>query len=119
MGMKLNDAAVRNAKRLIKAGKVVSDSDWGDVNPSASEQTAFLEKHDWKAYGEWFLALDTDANAETKDHHNFPFGDFKKLHRDGLIAAKQRAAQFNYSAIEKAADDLLELLDKQSENGTK
>jgi hypothetical protein len=34
------------------------------------------------------------------------------VHRDGLIAAKERAAQQGYHDIEKAADELLQALEK-------
>jgi len=44
-------------------------------------------------------------------------GDFRKVHRDGLIAAKQRAAQNDYTDIEQAADELLEMIDKREAQG--
>ena len=107
----VNDAAVKKAKSLIRAGKVDKDSDWSEAQPSADEENAYLKDHSYAEYGEWFLAIDTDASEETKDRYNFPYGDFKKLHRDGLIAAKQRAAQYDHAAIEKAAGKLLKELD--------
>lgn len=110
--MKVNEAAVKKAKSLIKDRQVNLDSDWSEDQPSTQEKNAFLEKHTWDEYGRWFLAIDTEAKPETRDRYNFPYGDFRRLHRDGLIAAKQRAAQNDYHAIEKAADELLELLDK-------
>ena len=110
--MKLNKEAVQHAKSLIHDGKVVKDSDWSKQQPSADEENKFLKNHDWDAYGEWYLGIDTDENKETKGRHGFPYGDFKKVYRDGVIAAKQRAAQNDYSDIEKAADELLEMIDK-------
>ncbi|MAS32785.1 MAG: hypothetical protein CL610_02185 [Anaerolineaceae bacterium] len=109
--MKLNQAAVKHAKKLIKDGKVAKDTDWSDDQPSADEENKFLDNHDWDTYGQWYLGIDTDENEETKGRHNFPYGDFKKVHRDGIIAAKQRAAQYDYADIEKAADELLEMID--------
>lgn len=111
MAMRLNRDAFEQAKRLIKNGKVVTDSDWSDAQPSAKAGTKYQEKHGWEDYGKWFLARDTEDEADTKGGHNFPYGDFSKVHRQGLIAAKQRAAQNNYSAIEKAADELLQMID--------
>jgi hypothetical protein len=70
-----------------------------------------LDRHDWKAYGEWYLGLDAEASEETKERHSFPYGDFRRVHRSGLIAAKQRASQYGHEEVEKAADALLELLD--------
>lgn len=111
MAMQVNKEAVENAKRLIRDGKVVKDSDWSKVQPSASEENKYLEDHDWDEFGKWYLARDTSDDKDTKGGHNFPFGDFKKVHRKGLIAAKQRAAQNDYGSVEKAADELIELID--------
>jgi hypothetical protein len=110
--MKVNDDAVKQAAHLIKDGKVVYDSDWSEAKPSAAEENKFLEQHNWKEYGKWYLGTDSAEAEETKGHYHFPYGDFKRLHRDGLIAAKQRAAQYDYHDIEKSADELLEMLDK-------
>ncbi len=110
--MKVNRNAVKHAKALIKQGKVVGDSDWSKDQPSAEAENKFLKSHDWDEYGDWYLAIDTSESEETKGRHKFPYGDFKKVHRDGVIAAKQRAAQNGYDEVEKAADDLLEIIDE-------
>lgn len=109
---RVNDDAIKKAKQLIRDGKVDRDSDWSEAQPSTNEENAYLKNHSYKEYGAWFLAIDQDAGEETKDRYNFPYGDFKQLHRDGVIAAKQRAAQYDHTAIEKAADELLALIDE-------
>ncbi len=111
--MKLNTEALKHAKSLIEDGKYVTDTDWSESQPSAQAENKHLERHDWKEYGQWFLGLDNDENEETKGLYKFPYGDFKRVHRDGVIAAKQRAAQNDYAEIEKAADQLLEMIDKR------
>lgn len=112
--MKLNHDAFDKAKDLIDAHQYVLDSEWGDAQPSPDDENDFLDRHDWHEYGKWHLALDPAATAETKDHHNFPYGDFRRVHRSGLIAAKQRAAQYDHAEIAAAADDLLAHLDDVS-----
>lgn len=112
--MKLNKEALAHAKQLIREGKVAQDTDWSEDQPSADEENKFLDKHGWAGYHEWYLGIDTDENEETKGHYGFPYGDFKKVHRDGVIAAKQRAAQYDYHDIEKAADELLQMIDGDS-----
>ncbi|QPC84690.1 hypothetical protein G4Y79_10025 [Phototrophicus methaneseepsis] len=112
--MKLNQAAFKQAKSLIDDGKVVKDSDWSEKQPSSDDENKFLDDKDWDTYGKWFLALDTDENDDTKGHFNFPYGDFKKVHRSAVIAAKQRAGQYDYKDIEDAADELLEKIDGDS-----
>ncbi len=112
--MKLNEAGRRKAKSMIESSQYVLDSSWGEANPSANEGNAFLEAHSWAEYGEWHLGIDESAAEETKDRYGFPYGDFRRVHRSGLIAAKQRAAQNDYTDIEHAVDKLLTLLDDRA-----
>jgi len=110
MSISLNPAAVTFAKRLIQDGKFTNDEGhWGQHNPDTAEENAFLEDHQIEEYGNWHLGLDMTKGEETKGRYKFPYGDFKTVHRDGLIAAKERAAQQGYDDIEKAADKLLQL----------
>jgi len=110
----VNARAVARAKRLIDAHQIVLDSDWGDVQPGADEENAYLESHDWGNYAEWHLGLTVGANDETKARYAFVYGDFKRVHRMGLIACEYRAAEWRHKAIELAAHDLLQRLDKLS-----
>jgi hypothetical protein len=113
MSATLNSAAVTFAKKLISEGKFKNDSGhWGQHHPDTAAESAFLQKHDMDEYAHWHLGLDNSKGDDTKSHYKFPFGDFKTVHRDGLIAAKERAAQQGYHAIEQAADELLTLLEK-------
>jgi len=107
---KVNDAAVQNAEKLIRDGKVDSDTDWSDGQPSTDDENRFIEDHGYDAFGEWYLAIDPDASEDTKSRYAFPFGDFEKVYRDGVTSAKQRAAQNDHDAIERAADQLLKKL---------
>ena len=77
---KVNPAAVRHCRDLIRAGKVVLDSEWRDVQPDADTENAFLEEHGWDEYPKWFLGLTEGANDETKARHAFVYGDFTKVH---------------------------------------
>jgi hypothetical protein len=110
----VNDDAVRYAKRLIEARQYVLDSDWGDVQPAAADENNFLESHSWKEYGQWHLGLTEGATDETKARYAFVCGDFRRLHRSGLIACHYRAAEWRHKEIELAAHDLLQLLDDKS-----
>ena len=116
MSIALNPAAVIFAKKLITDGKIKNDSGhWGQHNPGADQENTFLKSHEIEEYGNWHLGLDASKGEDTKGRYHFPYGDFKTVHRDGLIAAKERAAQQGYHDIEKAADELLETLEKQAE----
>ena len=107
----VNDAAVAKAKALIDARRYVLRSRWADVQPTADDQNAFLESHSWEEYGEWHLGLTEGASEETKARHAFVFGDFRRIHRMGIISCHYRAAEWNHKEIELAAHDLLQYLD--------
>ena len=40
----LNDSAVTKARKLIDARQYVLDSDWGEVQPRADAENAYLER---------------------------------------------------------------------------
>jgi hypothetical protein len=107
----VNDRAVEHAMDLIARRQYVLDSRWGDVQPGAKDENAFLENHSWEDYGNWHLGLTEDATDETKGRYAFVYGDFRRLHRMGLIACHYRAAEWRHKEIELAAHDLLQALD--------
>jgi hypothetical protein len=110
----VNDRAVARARELIEARQYVLNSDWGDVQPRAGQENAFLANHTWEEYGLWHLGLTEGAKDETKARHAFVYGDFRRVHRTALIACVYRAAEWRHKAIELAAHDLLQRLDATS-----
>ncbi len=110
----VNERAIEHARRLIDARQYVLDSEWGEVQPRAEDENAFLERHTWDEYGEWYLALTEGATEETKSRYAFVYGDFRRVHRTGLIACQYRASEWRHKEIELAAHDLLQRLDKMS-----
>ena len=68
------------------------ESAWGDVQPSADDANAFLKAHSWDDYAVWYLGLTEGATDETKARYAFVHGDFRRVHRMGLIACMYRAA---------------------------
>ena len=107
----LNDRAVEHAMDLIAKGQYVLDSTWGDVQPSAADENAYLEKHSWEEYAQWHLGLTEGANDGTKARYAFVYGDLRRLHRMGLIACLYRAAEWRHKEVELAAHELLQALD--------
>jgi hypothetical protein len=107
----VNEAGVAHARELIEARRYVLRSEWGRVQPTAEEQNAFLEKHTWAEYAAWHLALTEGAADETKARYAFVYGDFRRVHRMGIIACHYRAAEWGHKEVELAAHDLLQLLD--------
>lgn len=111
MATDLNLAGESYAHSLIAAGKVDRTAPWSF---DASDGNALLGKggDDWVAYGQAHLGLDRSANEKTKARYRYPFAKGGKLYRSGMIAAKQRASQQGDGAVEKAAAELLDLIDK-------
>jgi hypothetical protein len=108
----VNAAAVARARERIGAEQYVLDSDWGEVQPDAAAENAYLERHSWAEYAEWHLGLREGAKDETKARYAFGYGDFRRVHRSGLIACVYRAAEWRHKRIELAAHELLQQLDK-------
>jgi hypothetical protein len=111
---RVNPAAVERCRRLIDGRQYVLDSDWGDVQPRADDENAYLERHSWDEYAEWHLALTDGAGDETKARYAFVYGDFRRVHRTGLIACLYRAAEWRHKDVELAAFDLLQRLDTKT-----
>ncbi len=110
----LNQAAVARARELIDARQYVLDSDWGEVQPGADAQNAYLDAHSWVEYARWYMGLTAGATDETKARYAFVYGDFRRVHRTGLIACVYRASEWRHKDVELAAHDLLQHLDRAS-----
>ena len=89
------------ARQLIRGRQYVLDSDWGDVQPKAADENAFLESHSWPEYAEWHLGLTEGAEDETKARHAFVYGDFRRVHRRALIACVYRASEWRHKEVER------------------
>lgn len=111
----VNEAAVKQARRLIDERNVDTKTGWGEAAPSAAEGNKEIEREGYDGYGRWHLGIDTEASEETKDRYGFPYGDFKKVNRPALIHARQRASQNDHEEIEKVAGDLLDRLDERED----
>ncbi len=108
----VNQRAVARARRMIDARQYVLDSDWGEVQPDAEAENRYLQRHGWDEYAEWHLGLTDGANDGTKARYAFVYGDFRRVQRSGIIACQYRAAEWRHKAIELAAHDLLQELDR-------
>jgi hypothetical protein len=110
----VNEAGVARARQLIDARQYVLRSSWGNVQPRAAQQNAFLREHSWEDYAGWHLGLTEGAADDTKARYAFVYGDFRRLHRMGLISCHYRAAEWRHKEIELAAHELLQYLDRKA-----
>jgi len=62
----VNERDVARARQLIEARQYVLRSEWGDVQPRAEDENAFLESHTWDQYAEWHLGLTNGAADRTR-----------------------------------------------------
>jgi hypothetical protein len=113
MAVGLNESAFEHAKRLIAAGRAVADArdEWSEHRPSAEDENRYLEEHGFAEYAKWHLGVDDEAPEDSKGRYSFPYGDFERVHRCGVIAAEVRAARNSYFDIEVAAAHLHGALD--------
>jgi tRNA splicing ligase len=113
MAVKLNRTAYAHAKKLIRERHAVLDARdaWSEHRPSAQQENAYLSEHGENEYRKWFLAIDDEHREGTKARYKFPYGDFRDVHRCGVISAESRAGQNKYLDVENAAAHLHGMLD--------
>ncbi len=106
--IELNEIAFTFAMELIKERQVVADGKgaWTKHRPSADEENEFIRLHGFAQYAKWHLGIDRRFPENSKRRYRFPYGDFKNVHRCGLLAAKTRARQYGYAEIGNAAEEL-------------
>ena len=108
-------AAIRRAAAGRRGGRA------GRHRPPAARrhQNAYLKSHSWDDYAKWHFGLTVGAKDGTKARYAFVYGDFRRIHRMGLIACSYRAAESRHKEIELTADELLQYLDTKSERRRK
>ena len=113
MAVKLNKQAFEHATKLIEQGKFVFDEKdmWSEHQPSTQEENEYIREHSFGEYAQQFLGIDTDEDEDNKGRYKFPYGDFEKVHRCGVLAAESRAGQYKYYDIEHAAAHLHGMID--------
>lgn len=116
MAIELNRPAYEQARALIRDGKIVRDErdDWSEAAPTADEENSLIEDKGWTEYAHWHLGIDKTEDAHTKKAYSFPYGDFRKVHRSGVIAGESRAGQYDHDEVEDALKTLLELIDESA-----
>ena|ERR1700754_3483001 len=113
MAIELNNRAFKHAMQLIKQGEFVFDEKdmWSEHQPSTNDENEYIKQHDIAEYGKWYLGIDTDEKENTKQHYKFPYSDFAKVHRCGVLAAENRAGQYKHNDIEHATAHLHGMID--------
>ena len=113
MAVKLNNQAFEHAQSLVEQGKFVFDEKdmWSEHQPSAQDENEYIREHVFGEYRKWYLGIDTEEDEDNKKRYKFPYSDFEKVHRCGVLAAENRAGQYKYDDIERAAAHLHGMID--------
>jgi len=111
--IKVSEDAVAFASQLIQEGHLIADrkGGWREHKPSPDVENEFIRAHGFAEYAKWHLAVDERYAVNTKSRYKFPYGDFKNVHRCGLLAVKSRAREHGYNEIEDAATKLLQMIE--------
>jgi hypothetical protein len=112
--IELNASAFKFAMELITERQVIADGKgaWTEHRPSADEENDFIRLHGFAQYAKWYLGIDRRFPENSKQRYKFPYGDFKNVHRCGLLAAKARARLYRYEQINNAAAELQAALEQ-------
>jgi len=115
MTTRLNRGSYTFAQDQVKNGNVVLDQrdDWSEHQPSTRQENEFIESHGWDEYEQWHLGFDDEATEHTKARYKYPYGDFAKVHRCGVLSAEVRAGRLKHRDIEDAAIRLREMMDER------
>ena len=115
MAVTLNRKAFEHAKTLVLEGKFVYDERdaWSEHQPSAQDENEFIRLHGMDEYAKWHLGIDNEKPKDTKGAYEFPYGDFKKVHRCGILSAESRAAQYKHDDIASAVAHLHGMIEAQ------
>jgi hypothetical protein len=92
----VNRKAVEHARELIESRQYVLRSEWGDVQPTAADENAYLERHTWEEYGAWHLGLTEGAAEES--------------HRDSSIGVSIATPRRNSRASSMSDRDGMEVI---------
>jgi hypothetical protein len=113
MATKLNQDAFEHAKQLIAKDHVVLDErdEWSEHQPTTHQENRFIKDMGIGAYAQWYLGVDDEKPQDTKERYTFPYGDFERVHRCGVLSAEGRIAQYEHHDIEQAAAQLKKMLD--------
>lgn len=119
--VRLNPIALAYAKQLISGERVVIDRKgaWAKDRPSTELDNEFIRVHGFGEYAKWHLGIDDRYLENTKQRYKFPYGDFKNVHRCGVLAVQTRAREYRYSEIENAAAELRAMIEAHAKSAQK
>jgi len=120
--MKLNNTSYIHAKNLIKQGKIIKDND--EKLPNPTEENTYMTTRGIPDLARWYLGIEDDlddwdwdigdsSSMDVRDKYRFPVGDLRYLYQGNLEEIIRETESEGFADINKAAKELLELLQKR------
>ena len=111
--IKVSPEAFDWAATLITQNHFVADKKgaWTSDQPTRAKENDFVRDRGFGEYAKWYLGIDERHAVDSKARYKFPFGDFRNVHRCGLLAIKARAHEHGHQDIENAAAELLGMIE--------
>ena len=108
----VNRRGVAHARRLIEANdSTCSTATGGTCSRQPPTRTPTSNATPGTSTARGSSGSREGAGEETRARYAFVCGDFRRLHRSGLIACVYRAAEWRHKQVERAAYRLLQELD--------
>ena len=112
--MIVNTDGIAYAKQLLEQGMYRLSTPWRTVQPSETAARKFWEQQGAADYARWHLALDPAQPEGSPERYLLPLGDFKSIHRSGIVAARDRAEREGAADVRQAVEDILDLFDRMN-----
>ncbi|MCS7070537.1 MAG: hypothetical protein NZM00_03470 [Anaerolinea sp.] len=107
MTLKINPPGVAHALHLVKTGHYTINTIWENNRPTEAQQQAYQAENGEDELARWYLARDDDG-------YTLPHGDFRRVHRSAVVAAKRAAEAQGLPELVAAADEILDLFDRMN-----
>lgn len=102
----LHRAAADYLLKQVEDGKWALNTQWVSNAPTPEQAETYRQQHGDDALRLWYLATDEAGQPA------LPAGDFNRVHRSGVVAAKRLAERAGAPDIVEAADEILDLFDR-------
>ncbi|MCA9906409.1 MAG: hypothetical protein KC547_21285 [Anaerolineae bacterium] len=110
MTIVVNQEGLEQAIKLVEKADFRLNSVWAENRPSTAAEDRYIADQGLNAFGLWHLAINTDAQEDSKERYAFPYGDFRSLHSTSVEQIRHQAQLNGQGDLVQAADEILDLL---------
>src|SRR4051812_46399401 len=102
---------MRSGSSRMGSVRLMSVTTGASISPPRSRSTTSSRSTGLTSTRGGTSVRDDEFAEGTKARYKFPYGDFEKVHRCGVLAAESRAGQYKYLDVEAAAAHLHGMLE--------